>query len=235
MDTLKIKSNLEAFIRRHRRSFESLVARETALLEMAALVMTSEHYRLVGYSIGIENDKRGFFSVKLSARGHPYNFSWFTCVRSDAAFEIHCNLAVGGAHGDGAVYVVDVAVVRPGIVPRARNRRPWICVNNTDLVTFVEVKKLVVYPMLLAQFVGIVHEIKPAFLHDASCGLEEYDHFYPSLLTLGYLKGTSSMILDGFIRRNYKICVVHNFEAHLSSMRAGIATTSPFESRGNII
>ena len=50
-------------------------------------------------------------SLKLSARGHPYDFSWFTCVRSDAAFEIHCNLAVGGAHGDGAVYVVDVGRV----------------------------------------------------------------------------------------------------------------------------
>ena len=235
MDTLKIKNNLEAFIRRHRSSFESLVIRETTLLEMAALVMASEHYRLAGYSIGIENDKGGFFSVKLSARGHPYNFSWFTCVRSDAAFEIHCNLAVGGAHGDGAVYVVDVAVVKPRIVPRARNKRPWGCLENPDLITFVEVKKLVVYPMLLAQFVGIVHEIKPTFLHASSCGLNPYNHFYPSLVTLGYLKGTSRMILDEFIRRNYKICVIHNFDVHLSSMRAGTATTSPFESRGNVI
>ena len=125
-------------------------------------MLTSEHYRLTGSSVNIENGKNGFFSVKLSARGNPYNFSWFTCTRSDAAFEIHANLAVGGAHKDKAVYVVDVAVVKPNKIPRAKGNTPWVCLDNANLVTFVEVKKLVVYPMLLAQFIGIVHEIKPS-------------------------------------------------------------------------
>ena len=78
MDVAKVKRELQSFIRRHKASFQSMAVRETAMLEMGALVLTSEHYRLAGYSVGIENDKNGFFSVKLSARGNPYNFSWFS-------------------------------------------------------------------------------------------------------------------------------------------------------------
>ena len=190
MDAAIIKRELEIFIRQNKRSFASMMVRETALLEMGALVAASEHYRIAGYSGDLENDKEGVFSVKLSSRGNPYNFSWFTCTRGDTAIEIHSNLAVGGAHGDEAVYVVDVAVAKPNAVPRKRGKDPWICLSNIDLVSFVEVKKLVVYPMLLAQFVGIVHEVKPKALQGSALGFKKYGQFHPTLMSLGYLNLT---------------------------------------------
>lgn len=191
MDTTTIRNTLKAFIKKYRTEFQAMTSRETALLELGALVMTSEHYRLMGYKVEIENSKQDLFSVKLSSRGHPYNFSWFRCSLKGVAFEIHSNLAISGAHKDGAVYVVDIAVVRENVVPREKGKVPWVALSNRDLITFAEVKKLVIYPMLLAQFVGIVHEIRPIQLGGKPRGFKKHKHFYPALISLGYLQGTS--------------------------------------------
>ena|SRR5579859_3781698 len=121
MDTSAIENALEKFIAQHKTQFHNLAIRETALLEIGALTIASEHYRLAGYTVTVQNQKGGLFVAKLSSRGHPYNFSWFRCDRDGAVFEIHSNLAVKGAHKDGAVYVVDVAVVNGSdVVPKEK-------------------------------------------------------------------------------------------------------------------
>jgi hypothetical protein len=228
LDSAKIRSSLRTFIRRHRKSFHSLAQRDTALLEMGALVLASEHYRLEGYAVTTQNTRGNVFKVKLSARGDPFNFSWFECERDDDRFEIHSNLAVSGAYDDQSVYVVDVAVTKADRVPKAKPKKKWVSLANKDLITFAEVKKLVIYPMLLAQFVGIVHEIKPTFLGALPALFRKQGHFKPALVSIGYLKGTSQKILDGFKRRNFRIVVIPGFDAHLGSLRAGEADRSPF-------
>lgn len=229
MNITAIEKALKTFITKHSVHFHNLAVRETALLEVGALTMASEHYRISGHTVTVENSKSGLFVAKLSSRGHPFNFSWFKCAKGDEVYEIHSNLAVEGAHRDGAIYVVDVAVVEGSdAVPKIRPKKPWPCLDNKKLCTFIEVKKLVVYPMLLAQFIGIVHEIVPRSLRKQKAIPQSSAHFPPSLVTLGYLQGTSSKVLNGFAKRKYQICVVHNFDVHLSSMRRGAAKESPF-------
>ncbi len=229
MNVSAVEGALKTFISKHSVQFHNLAVREPALLEVGALTMASEHYRLGGFSVSVENPKNGLFVAKLTSRGHPYNFSWFKCVRDGETYEIHSNLAVKGAHKDGAVYVVDVAVVEGAdVVPKSKPKKPWLALDNKKLSTFIEVKKLIVYPMLLAQFIGIVHEISPRSRRKSKAAPKITCHFAPSLVTLGYLQGTSAKVLDGFAKRKYYICVVHNFDVHLSAMRRGATTASPF-------
>lgn len=236
MNVASVETALKQFISKHSVQFHNLAVRETALLEVGALTMASEHYRLAGYAVSVENPKNGLFVAKLTSRGHPYNFSWFRCERDEQVYEIHSNLAVKGAHKDGAVYVVDVAVVEGAdAVPKSKPKKAWIGLDNKKLSTFIEVKKLVVYPMLLAQFIGIVHEISPRSLRKPKASTGAAGHFSPSLVTLGYLQGTSSKVLAGFAKRKYRVCVVHNFDVHLSSMRRGTATETPFIAIAGIV
>lgn len=102
------------------------------------------------------------------------------------------NLLVRGAHDEG-VYCVDVGLVQPGVIPDTVSRKQkWICVENESLITFAEVKRLVVYPMLLAQFIGIVHKIRPAFLEaPAPGGFDRYLHLPPTLMDVGRRFGTN--------------------------------------------
>jgi len=82
--------------------------------------------------------------------------------------------------------------------------------------------------MLLAQFIGIVHEITPSRLKKLKAGLPADNHFPPSLITLGYLTATSSKALKGFAKRKFRVCVVHNFDMYLLQMRRGETSKSPF-------
>lgn len=91
----------------------------------------------------------------------------------------------------------------------------------------MEAKSLVVYPMLIAQFIGIVHELKPTFLKgDVPDELEKLLHFEPSLVSLGYLHNTCLNIVKGLDARNIRIGIVAKFDHVLSRLGDGM-TTSP--------
>jgi hypothetical protein len=104
------------------------------------------------------------------------------------------NLSVRSAR-DSGIYCVDLAVTSRGAVPVQRDPN-WKCLPNAGLVTFGEAKKLVVYPMLLAHFIGIVHELAPGFLSGLPPGFATANHFAPALVTLGYCTANSAEIVS---------------------------------------
>lgn len=229
MDDTRIRQSLRQFIRRHRTNFQYLPTIQSQLLELGALVITVEHYRLAGYGVAPTNLIQGRFKVKRSSAGYPWRFSWFTIERGAQRFEVHTNLKVAGAHGDDASYVLDVAVCRPDRVPTARPANAWSRLRNEELITWVEAKKLVVYPMLLAQFIGIVHEVSPRFLAGRlPWGFARDHHFAPTLVTTGHLAAGSRDVCRGFVRRNFRIVVVPDLDVSLAELQHGPAARSPF-------
>ena len=183
--------------------------------------MCAEHYRLAGYEVSPNNLQKGVFRVKLGSRGYPWNFSWFECARDGRTVEIHSNLSVYSQYRmDEGVYVVDVGVCKGGVVPRSKTADKWYAIENHALVTFAEAKRLVIYPMLLAQFIGIVREITPVFLEGSRpTGFSEAGHFDPALLAVGYLHATARKIAFAYHDRGYLVRVVPNMEAELSRLR----------------
>lgn len=231
MDTELIRRQLTIYIRNHGRHFFEFPTIESQLLELGTLVLVAEHYRLEGYTVTPMNLIGRHFRVKRSSAGYPWNFSWFAVSGRAQLFDIHANLAVEGAYRlDGAKYVVDVGVCNTGAVPRAKPRsEPWHSVANAKLATWVEAKKLVVYPMLLAQFIGIVHEISPHFLGGPNRrGFRASGHFPPALVTTGHFTGGSAQIVSAFKARRFRTVVVPDLDVALASMKEGRARSSPF-------
>jgi hypothetical protein len=123
-----------------------------------------------------------------------------------------------------------VAVVRPDRIPIGSRRANWRALPNVDLVMFIEAKRLVVCPMLLAQFVGIVHEITPTFLNCTRLpyGFRANGHFYPCLVSIGYLHLTSSSITDAYRgRRSFLIAVLPNSDIEIARLRWNPGAPSP--------
>lgn len=228
MDIDKIKGELKLFIKQYKSSFDNMGKRESQLLEVGALVMAAEHYKRKGYKVTPQNISNGQFRVKTGAKGHPANFSWFEIEKNGHKFEIHSNISVHSHYtDDGGVYVVDVGVVKSGLIPE-KNDKKWVAISNKDLITFMEVKKLVIYPMLMAQFLGIVHEIKPDFLYrKRPNGFLKNEHFDPALVSIGYLHGTSQKIRSGFEKRGYKLTIVPAFDTKIAKLRGSHLTESP--------
>jgi hypothetical protein len=228
MNSEAVAQALAGFMRRYHITFEKLSSRQTQILELAAVVGVTQHYRSVGFNISVTNPgSTAQFVVKASTRGHPSTYSLIELARDGDLVELHMNLLVRGAHDDG-IYCVDVAIVNPRRVPRRKAREPWLCIENPDLLSFVEVKKLVVYPMLLAQFLGIVHEIKPEFMRAPPPeGFGDGGHLPPTLIALGHFSGNSRLIVDSFVTRGFRFLVAESFDMRLAATRR-TPGTSPF-------
>lgn len=125
------------------------------------------------------------------------------------------------------VYCVDVAIVNPGVVPTTKGKTASQPLQNSDLISFAEAKKLVIYPMLLAQFVGIVHEVTPKFLKRDKRHRLGDDHLHPALIALGSLTPNAGDILRSFKLRKYKITIAELFDIRLSAAARG-RNLSPF-------
>jgi hypothetical protein len=226
IDVDGISKSLRSFVKSHQAEFQKLTRRQSQLLEVGAFLTAAKHYELAGYDVKLINPKRGKLRVKLGTNGYPWNFSRFEVTGDGAHLEIHTNLPVSDAIGTpGARYVVDLAVVKAWTVPReasAPTDEKFKALANEHLLTFIEAKALVIYPMLIAQFIGIVHELKPAFLNDeVPDAFEEQQHFRPCLVSLGYLHGTCWNIVKGFSGRGIHIVIVSKFDQKLSRLGNG--------------
>jgi|SRR5882762_7832232 len=217
MNVKLVKHAIKQFAKKHRQTFYEVGSRQTQLFELGGAVGVIQHHRSAGYHISFSHPGKGNrFRIKASTRGHPCDYSRVICERKEAIFELHFNVATRGAHDDG-IYVVDVGAVKSGSIPLIRPKGSWVAIKNDSLITFAEIKKLVVYPMLLAQFFGIVHEIRPDFLQQpAPQGFGPNDMMPPTLLALGHLSGNSSVIIDGFQIRGFTILVLPTFDMRLS-------------------
>lgn len=219
---------------RHQTTFETLVGKRSALLEYAALLLAVERYATAGYSVTAHNlVDTDLFRVKKSSGGNPWNFSWYEVSNGTRAYELLTNAKVfGGYAPDGGTYVVDVGVLTVGAVTSAKAAgRKFAGFANRDLRTFIESKALVIYPMLLAQFVGIVLEVKPQFITGTRRPARHHldGHFDPALVALGTFSANASGIVDYYEDRRYRINVVPRFdtEAAAGTLHACARDLSP--------
>ncbi len=222
MDSRVITNLLKRFAKRHSATFSEIAQRQSMLLELGAVIGVQEHYRAAGFDIRTLNPRDSSeFVVKTSTRGAPWNYSRIRARRDGNAVDIHMNLMVRGAHDEG-VYCVDVGIANADSVPLKKSSKgEWICLENRELRTFAEVKRLVVYPMLLAQFVGIVHEIKPRFLVPPLRRRYGRDgHIPPTLIVLGHFSGNSREIVRAYEQRHIQINIAESFDVRVAWARS---------------
>ena len=226
MDVEKVRNAIRRFARRHRQAFSEIPKRQSAMLELGAIVGVAEHYRSNGFDVDFRNPKgRNEFVIKTSTRGKPWNYSSVVLKRGKIESELHMNLVVRSAHDNGR-YCVDVAIVRPDSVPTKKPKSQWICLPNQDVQSFAEVKRLVIYPMLLAQFIGIVHEIKPRFLRKPKVRLfDALNCLPPTLISLGHYSANSSEIVTAYRERGIQVHVAEGFDMRIAAARAKKASS----------
>lgn len=69
MDVNAIADALKDFVRAHKTAFSEISARESQLLELAAVVAVHEHYRSNEYTTTVVGAAGGTFVVKTGTRG----------------------------------------------------------------------------------------------------------------------------------------------------------------------
>lgn len=222
----EVENAVRRVLKRHPEALKAVASSQSKLLELAAVTGVAEHFKHLGFEIKVAGKTpSGAFLVKTSTRGYPWNFSRFEIASDGEKMEIHMNLMVRGAHDEG-VYCVDVGVVSAGVIPTKKSKEKWVCAPNKSLISFAEAKKLVIYPMLLAQFIGIVHELMPSFLKKSKKRPAKNPHLPPALIVLGHYSGNSAKIVSAYKKRGINVMIAESYDYRL--MRARKEKISPF-------
>jgi hypothetical protein len=236
MGRRELAKALEKVILQYNETFGLLSKKDGALLELSAMMLAVQHYEQLNYKVKpiISDDvrkegKRVAFKPKWGTRGKPRKHSWWEIERDGEKYEIHMNAPVwDGISGKTGVYVVDVAVIKKEAVTTDDERYKAVTgFNNNDLITFMEAKSFPIYPMLVAHFLGIVHEIKPWALNGKTpYRFLKESHFDPTLLSRGVPKVNVGNLLRSLSKRKIKVRVIHNFEVYVQRGNLG-KTTKP--------
>lgn len=233
VDFDRLANQVSDFLNRHKSSMYEIATHGTNVFEAFCFIIVVRHYEMAGYELKPENLLDGKFRFKYNTRGYPWNYSYFVVSlketeegNDNVLFEIRHNLKVSGAwvraetdnDTDPPMFALDVAVIESNSLPvlkmgqKRNGEKYWV--DNTHLITFGEAKKLTAYPMLLAQFLGIVHEIKPEFLNieerERLKTILDQKHPPPLLLTSNHLTWGTKQVLKSFQDRDLLIRVVED-------------------------
>jgi hypothetical protein len=90
----------------------------------------------------------------------------------------------------------------PDIVISHQDENPDIeRIENNDLISFCEVKFMKAHPEMLANFIGIVHEITMECIHPFEFDPDQCIHPAPSLIVSGDCSENVKNIRDGMMER----------------------------------
>jgi hypothetical protein len=205
-----IKADIQSFLTAYGAIFVEQSDRIAHYFQISVYHDVVRFYENSGYSVAPQNLQGGTFCYKIMTWGHPYNFSYFTLVASEATnltkreFEIHFNLSTQLWFEPDAYVAPDVVVVEKGgiqgpqrIGGGAKTIGLALCKH---VQTFCEAKHNNAFPELLISFVGMLHEIKNDAFKNAASQTPPW-HLAPSLMTSGGLTYNAGRIRDSLVAR----------------------------------
>lgn len=165
-DQAKTKAQLKDFFENERATINSFGSTVNQTFEADVFANTIKWYRDNGWVVNIVNPlERGkpVFKLKFNTRGKPINYSYARCVKNDSACQIRHGLRTHTKSYDiknqkSANIVCDIVVMEDIDINNFSNDT---ALKNKFLIAFGEVKHMSAYAELIANFIGLVYELKP--------------------------------------------------------------------------
>lgn len=144
--------------------------------------------------------------LKFSTRGKPDQYSYAICRRGDNEVHIRHQLRVATNFHDEELKMpanvcMDVAVIK---ATDLKNFNSDDYVANDRLITFGEAKHMTAFAELVANFVGLVHEMQP---HRLKRTVRSTDSLSPFLYVSGFLNRTAQGVEESLRKRGYDLDV----------------------------
>lgn len=212
------RGNLNLFGRTVNQTFEAFV-----------FAATSAWYREQGWDVEFVHprSKDGLVKplrLKFSTRGRPGNYTHVVCQKDGVSRQIRHQLRVAtSAHQPGnkrnANVCLDVAIITPFDVSSLGTDN---YVENSYLISFAEAKHMAAFAELVANFIGLVHELQPGRLSRIRIeGFKSKQRQDPApfLYVSGILYRTAQGIVETIEQRGYDIDVYSKTKSLSTGMK----------------
>lgn len=219
----KLKSDLSEFFEVNKAPLAIFGSTVNQTFEAFVFASVAAWYRERGWQVelvhpaGHDNQS---LRLKFSTRGRPSNFSFIRCTKNNQAIQIRHQIRLSTKHHKEknrypANIVADVAVIQD--IDTA-NYSTDHAVPNNQIISFGEAKHMSAFAELVANFLGLVHEIQPDRLRKCRYknGKKEksihLDHIPPFLFASGFLFRTALGIKETIKNRGYDVEVFYRTE-----------------------
>ena len=195
----------------------SYANRISGLVEIAVYNSVLEYYKNSNYTLQLQNlGPKQSFRYKSSPAGLIENFSFFIATHSETGdvVSIVPNTKIQSAHHEHLYYSPDVVIcsVVSAITVPLQNGKRHSYIENTGLITFIEVKHLTPFPEILFSFTGLLLEFSPAFVFRRITTSKDLVHLTPSIVFTGVASSHVRTIQTELTQR-YKINIIYNTQA----------------------
>jgi hypothetical protein len=207
VDQDKVRTSLASFFRAERQRVIAFGQTVNQTFEAFVFASVVNWYKEHGWQVELIHPT-GENSVKLkfNTRGRPSGYTFARCRKHGIELHIRHNLRVATRHHAADTFpaaniCLDVAVVAAHDVSNLSTNDH---VDNSRLVTFAEAKHMSAFAELIANFVGLAHEMTPDRLREARPyvgPLPDPEHLAPFLYVSGYLYPTARGLCDTIRRR----------------------------------
>lgn len=209
----EIQTKLANFFSENKSDLRGFGSTVNQTFEAFVFASTVRWYINHGWSVEFKNPhSNNYVKLKYSTRGQPCLYTYALCTKGDQKIQVRHNLRVATRHhrkdlSHAANVVLDVAVISDFDLSKHKTDDH---LENSYLVTFGEAKHMSAFAELIANFIGLVHEMLP----DKINRLRLYDrsnlqaeHPAPFLYVSGYLYPTAQGIAQTIKERGYDIDV----------------------------
>jgi hypothetical protein len=165
VDTVSVRQKLGDFFLDNKSEitqFGSTVNQNFEAFVFASLV---KWYSSNGWQVAFNhpNPNSSVVKLKYSTRGRPSQYTYAICTKKDKRVQVRHSLRVATYYHrpefiHPANVVLDVAVIADTDLSNHKTNEH---VENSRLITFGEAKHMSAFAELIANFVGLVHEISP--------------------------------------------------------------------------
>ncbi len=218
IDQAKIKEALGKFFDKNRGSLDVFGQTVNQTFEAFVFASTIAWHQENGWAVefrhpksyGLEGQVRQSRSVRLkfSTRGAPNNYSYVVCRKGTKEVHIRHQLRVATrAHCPGMKFpanvCLDVAVIEASDLATFASDD---FVPNEKLISFGEAKHMSAFAELVANFVGLVHEMQPERLNERRANrARARKKLAPFLYVSGFLFTTAQGIEETIRRRGFDL------------------------------
>jgi hypothetical protein len=210
----KIQTRLASFFSENRGELQDFGSTVNQTFEAFVFASIVKWYVNHGWSVEFKNPQsKRYVKLKYSTRGRPSLYTYALCTKGDQKIQIRHNLRVATRHhreglSNKANVVLDVAVLSDFDLS---NHKTDDHLENSYLITFGEAKHMSAFAELIANFIGLVHEMLPDKIKPRKRrklrqrSKSQSEHPAPFLYVSGYLYPTAQGILETIKDRGYDI------------------------------
>jgi hypothetical protein len=214
----KLKESLFTFFDGQRGNISNFGNTVNQTFEAFVFASLINHYKAKGWNVILKNltENNNKVKLKFNTRGKPGGYTYALCTNGDQSIQIRHGLRVATHFNrqefeHSANIVLDVSVIKDVDLSEYESND---ALPNESLITFGEAKHMSAFAELIANFIGLAHEIAPDVLANIrspnpsnSVKYAQSDHPAPFLYVSGYLYPTAQGLLESIRDRGYSIDV----------------------------